>query len=90
MLFTIQSVSTSSIPINYANIPYQTIAEIPTSIVKLPRIASRCLGNALQAEARMGVVELRVAMLFVAIASVVLREAIAEQLVITAWRRCAR
>lgn len=68
----------------------QAIVETPTSIVKLPRAASRRLGNALAVEVRMGVAELKVAMLYVPIASAVPREVIAEQAVITAWHRCAR
>lgn len=38
----------------------------------------------------MGVAEPRVAMLFAAVASAVLREAIAEQAAITAWLHCVR
>lgn len=38
----------------------------------------------------MAVVELRVPVLSAPMASVVLREAIAEQPMITAWHRCAR
>lgn len=64
--------------------------ETPTSIVKLPRTASRRLGNALPVEVRMGAAELKVAMLYVLITSAVPREVIVEQAVITAWRRCVR
>lgn len=64
--------------------------ETPTSIVKHPRTASRRLGNALPVEVRMGVAELKVAMLYVPITSAVPREVIAEQAVITAWHRCVR
>lgn len=64
--------------------------EILISIVKLPRTAKRRLGSALPVEVKMGVAEPRVGMLFVAVASAVLREAIAEQAAITAWLHCVR
>lgn len=81
----------SNITIPYANMfSSQAIVVIPTSIVKLPRTVNPHLEYVLRAEARTGDAGLRVVVLSVQLASAALKEAIAERLMISVWRRCAR